>query len=175
MSDSYAAHYPNHHKVVPLGTNPRKKYLVLFLVIILAATAGIVYYAYTSGLLSENNPNIPRQVIARINLERQAGNLPPVVLSQDLTADAQKTSRIVRVSPMGYQSGTGPENAGINIFVIPKTTWALSGYDSQQQLFATLETDDALFRENILNPAYDSVGIGTSGDSYNYYIVTIWD
>jgi uncharacterized protein YkwD len=175
MSDSYAIRHYHRQAATPPGTNPKKKYLVLFLAILLALTAGLVYYAYTSGLLADDNPNIPRQMMSRINLERQAGNLPPVELSGSLTADAIKTSREVRISPMGYQSGSasGPAD-GTNIVVIPKVSWAVSGFDSQHQIFSTLENDDSRFRENIFNPAYDSVGIGVSSDSYNYYIVTTW-
>jgi uncharacterized protein YkwD len=175
MSDSYAIRRHHRQEVTPLGTNPRKKYLVLFLAILLGLTAGLVYYAYTSGFLAENNPTIPRQMMSRINLERQAGNLPPVELSGSLTADAVKTSNVIRVSPMGYQSGAAADPAeGTNVIVVPKVSWAVAGLDSQHRIFTALENDNSRFRENILNPAYDSVGIGVSSDSYNYYIVTIW-
>ncbi len=176
MSDSYATRHYHRQAVTPPGTNPRKKYLILLLAVIFTATVGMVYYAYTSGLLAEDNPNIPGQMVTRINSERQAGNLPPVELSERLTSDAIKTSRQVRVSPMGYRSGSAPVNgARTTILVVPKISWALSGYDSQQQLFSSLENDDALFRDTLLDPAYDSVGIGVTGDSYNYYIVTVWE
>ena len=176
MSGSYATRHYHRQAVTPPGTNPRKKYLVLFLAILLAVTAGLVYYAYTSGFLADENPHIPQQMITRINIERQANNLPPVELSESLTADAIKISREVRILPMGYQSGTASNHAeGTNIIVMPKVSWAISGLDSQQQEFTTLENDNTFFRENILNPSYDSVGIGVSGDSYNYYIVTLWD
>jgi uncharacterized protein YkwD len=175
MSDSYAIRRYHRQTVIPLGTNRRKKYLMLFLAMILAATVGIVFFAYTSGLLAEDNPQIPQQIIARINIVRQANDLPPVQLSQGLTKDAIKISRDVRVSPRGYLSGTGLKTGeAANIFVIPKISWAISGYDSQQQMFTTLENDNSLFRKNILDTAFDSVGIGVSGDAYNYYIVTIW-
>jgi hypothetical protein len=119
----------------------------VFLAIIVAATFGIVYYAYASGLLAEDNPQIPRQMITRINIEREANNLPPVQLSQDHTNDAIKVSRVARISPRGYLSDPGSTNAeDSDIFVIPKTTWAISGDDSQQQLFTSFENDDSLFR-----------------------------
>ena len=175
MSSGYAIRNYHRQAVTPPGMNPRKKYLVLFLMILITVTAGLVYYAYSSGVMADDNPHIPRQMITRINLERQAGNLPPVQLSESLTADAIKTSRDVRISPMGYQSGPASKREGTNIIIIPKVSWAVSGFDSQQQLFTALESDNSPFRGNIVNPAYDSVGIGVSGDSYNYYIVTNWD
>jgi hypothetical protein len=175
MSENYGIHHHHQKTLNPLGTNRRKKYLVLFLLILLAASAGVAYYAYTSGLLAEDNPHIPQQMVARINIERQAHNLPPVQLSQGLTNDAIKVSREVRISPRGYQSGIASKGAErADIFVVPKISWAISDYDSQQQMFTTLENDDPLFRENILDSAYTSVGVGVTGDSYNYYIVTIW-
>jgi hypothetical protein len=170
MSDSYALHRHHRKIITPLGTNRRKKYLVLFLAIILAATAGVVYYAYTSGFLAEDNPQIPGQMLTRINAERQENNLPPVQLSQSLTSDAITISREVRASPRVYLSGTGLKTAeGTNIFVVPKISWAISGFDSQQQMLATLETDDSSFRTNILDSAHGSVGVGVAGDSHNYY------
>ena len=175
MSSGYAIRNYHRQTVTPPGMNPRKKYLVLFLMILITVTAGLVYYAYSSGVMADDNPHIPRQMITRINLERQAGNLPPVQLSESLTADAIKTSRDVRISPMGYQSGPTSKREATNIIIIPKVSWAVSGFDSQQQLFTALESDNSPFRGNIVNPAYDSVGIGVSGDSYNYYIVTNWD
>jgi hypothetical protein len=176
MSDTYATRHYHRPSVTPPGTNPRKKYLIILLAVIFAATTGLVYYAYSSGLLAEDNPNVPGQVLTRINSERAASNLPPVGFSGKLAGDAIKISRQVRVSPMGYRSGSAPANgARTSVLVIPKISWALSGYDSQQQLFAGLENDDPLFRDAVLDPAYDSVGIGVTGDSYNYYIVTVWE
>jgi uncharacterized protein YkwD len=161
---------------MPPGTNRRKKYLVVFPVIIPAATAGVAYYAYSSGLSAEDNPHIPQQMVTRINIERQADNLPPVQLSPGLTNEAIKVSREVRISPLGYQPGIAAKGAeGADIFVVPKISWAISDYDSQQQLVGTLESDNHRFRENILDSAHKTVGVGVTGDSYNYYIVTIWD
>ncbi|MFA5266438.1 MAG: CAP domain-containing protein [Methanoregula sp.] len=175
MSDNYSINRYHHPAVTPPGTTPKKKYLVLFLVLILSAGVGIAYYAVSSGLLADDNPQISEQMIARINSEREADNLPPVHLSQGLTDDAIKTSRDVRISPVVYRSrtsSTGFERE--NIFVIPKISWAISRYDSQQQLFTALENENPGFYENIKNPDYGSVGIGVSGDSFNYYVVTSW-
>jgi uncharacterized protein YkwD len=175
MSDSYVLHRHHRKIITPPGTNRRKKYLVLFLVIILAAAVGAVWYAYTSGFLAEDNPQIPGQMLARINAERQENNLPPVQPGQSLTNDAITISREVRASPRAYLSGTGLKTAeGANIFVVPKISWAVSGFDSQQQMVASLENDDSSFRTNILDRAHGSVGVGVAGDSYNYYIVTVW-
>jgi uncharacterized protein YkwD len=175
MPDNYTINRYQHPAVTPLGTNPKKKSFVLFLVLILGAGAGIAYYVVSSGLLADDNPHISEQIIARINSEREADSLPPVRLSQSLTDDAIKTSRDVRISPVVYRSrtpSTGVE--GENIFVIPKITWVISGYDSQQLLFTSLENDNPVFSENIKNPDYGSVGIGVSGDSFNYYVVISW-
>jgi hypothetical protein len=176
MSDNYTTRGHYRYTITPLGVNRRKKYLVLFLVITLVATVGIIYQICTSGVLAENNLQVSQQMLTRINLARQANNLPPVSLSPKLTNDAIKISREVRISPRGYLSGKGQKSAGgTNIFVIPKMSWAISVYDYQQQIFDTLENNDNFFHNNILDRAFDSVGVGVTGDGYNYYIVTMWD
>jgi hypothetical protein len=176
MSDTITIRKYHRQAVTPLGTNRRKKYLVLFLAIIIAAVAGIAYHAWSSGILADENPRIPGQVLDRINLERQVNNLDPVQLSDSLTYDATRISREVRTSPLVYQSGNNPVSTGrTNIFVLPKISWAVPGYDSLQQVFVVLEGDDRAFIENIHDPSRRSIGIGVSGDSQNYYLVTTWE
>jgi hypothetical protein len=176
MSDTITIRKYSRQAVTPLGTNRRKKYLVFFLAIIIAAVAGITCHAWSSGILADENPRIPGQVLDRINLERQARNLDPVQLSDSLTYDATRISREVRTSPLVYQSGNNPASTRkTNIFVLPKISWAVPGYDSLQQVSAVQEGDDSAFLENIHDPAHRSVGIGVSGDSYNYYLVTTWE
>jgi hypothetical protein len=176
MSDTITIRKYHRQTITPLGTNRRKKYLVFFFAIIIAAIAGIAYHAYSSGILADENPRIPGQVLNRINFERQANNLNPVQLSDSLTYDATRISREVRTSPLVYQSGNNPVSSGrTNIFVLPKISWAVPGYDSLEQVFVVPKGDDSAFLENIRDPAHRSVGIGVSGDSYNYYLVTTWE
>jgi hypothetical protein len=176
MSDTITIQKYRRQAVTPLGTNRRKKYLVLFFALIIAAVAGMAYHAYSSGILADENPRIPVQVLDRINLERQANNLDPVRPSDSLTYDATRISREVRTSPLIYRSGDNPASPGrTNIFVLPKISWAVPGYDSLQQVFIIPESGESAFLENIRDPSHHSVGIGVSGDSYNYYLVTTWE
>ena len=176
MSDTITIRKYHRQAITPLGTNRRKKYLVFFFALIIAAVAGIAYHAYSSGIIADENPRIPGQVLDRINLERQANNLDPVQLSDSLTYDATRISREVRTSPLVYPSGNNPVSSGkTNIFVLPKISRAVPGYDFLQQVFVVAEGNDREFLENIRDPAHRSVGIGVSGDSYNYYLVTTWE
>lgn len=176
MSDTMMIRKYPRQAITPVGTNRRKKYLVVFFAIILAAAAGITYHAYSSGILADENPRIAGQVLDRINLEREVNRLDPVELSDRLTYDATRISREVRTSPLVYQSGNNPVRSGrADIRVLPKISWAVPGYDSLQQVFIVPEGDDSAFLENIRDPAHRSVGIAVSGDSYNYYLVTTWE
>jgi uncharacterized protein YkwD len=158
-----------------LGINRNKKYLKIFLVLLLAGAAVASYLVYSSGILADDNSRIPQQFVDRINLERQANNLPPVHLDAGLNNEATKKSQQIKISPMTSSlQSTEPGGAGNNVFVIPKISWAISGYDSQQQMFDTLENNDNTFRSNILNSNFKAIGVGVSGDGYNYYIATNW-
>jgi uncharacterized protein YkwD len=172
MSDTFSIqNYPrkNFH---PLGTSRKKKYLKFFLVVVLVAVAGTMYLAYTSGIFADANPEIPKQVLARVNLERQTNNLEPFQYSESLASSAMTRSQDVRISPLAYRSGAKSSD-GTNIFVVSKISWALSRLDSRQTIADTFENTDNTFRENVLNSGYHSMGIGVSSDAYNYYIVTM--
>lgn len=175
MSDNYAIRRYHRQTMPVLGINRKKKYLKLFLVMLLAGAAVAAYFVYTSGILADENPRIPQQFVDRINLERQANNLPPVHIDDSLNNLAVKMSREMKSSPLtnGLQPAaqSGPNT---NLFVIPKISWAISGYDTQQQMVDTLENSDNTFRSNLLNSNFKNVGVGVSGDGYNYYIVTTW-
>jgi uncharacterized protein YkwD len=176
MSDTYSLQRYHRQTPASLGTNRRKKYFRIFLVMLVVAVIAVFYLVYTSGLMAEDNPQIPQQMLSRINLERQANNLPLVQLSETLTQDAMKKSQEVKISPIAYQSGAGSRTAdATNVLIIPKISWAISSYDSRQQMFDSFEDNDNLFRKNILDRNYHSTGIGVTGDGYNYYIVTKWE
>jgi hypothetical protein len=175
MYDTYTIQKYPRQTVTPLGTNRRKKYLVLFLAFIIAAAAGIAYLVVSSGILSAENPRIPGEVLERINLERQAGSLDPVEPSDSLATEAARISREVRVSPLAYQSGNNPAVSGrTNIVVIPRIAFAIPGYDPYQQVFSPAGSSGNAFRDNALDPSSGFVGIAVSGDSNNYYLVTKW-
>jgi uncharacterized protein YkwD len=175
MSDSYAIRRYHRQTMPVLGVNRKKKYLKLFLMMLLAGVVIAAYFIYSSGVLADENPRIPHQFVDRINLERQANNLPPVQMDSHLNELAGKKSLEMKLSQI---SSTLQSNAqagsGTNLFAIPKISWAISGYDAREDMFDTLENTDNTFRENILNSNFRLVGIGVSSDGYNYYIATNW-
>jgi uncharacterized protein YkwD len=175
MSDNYAIRRYHRQTVPVLGVNRKKKYLKILLILILAGVAGTAYLVYSSGILADDNPHIPQQMITRINLERQANNLVPVQQDERLANLALGTSREVTISSLTYSKGTGASSGDTtNVFVIPKISWAISGYDAQQQMFDALENSDGTFRSNVLNGEYSRAGIGVTSDGYNYYIAVKW-
>jgi uncharacterized protein YkwD len=174
MSDDYAVRRYHRQSVAVLGINKRKKYLKVFLILLLAGAAAAVYVVYSSGILADDNPRVPQQLLTRINQERLADNLPAIGVSDYLSNQALATSREVKVSSLTYSTGTAASGDNTNVFVIPKVSWAISGYDAQQQLVYTLENEDSTFRDNIRNSQYRNIGIGVTGDGYNYYIAMKW-
>lgn len=177
MSDNYAIRRYHRQTMPVLGVNRNKKYLKLFLLLLLAGAAVVVYFVYSSGLLTDDNPRIAQQMVDRINLERQAAGLPPVHLDTSMSTSAMKTSQDVKFSQVttgSLQSAGQAGAASTNLFIIPKISWAISGYDAQQQMFDALENNDKSFRANILNGNFRLLGVGVSGDGYNYFITTKW-
>ena len=88
---------------------------------------------------------------------------------------ALATSREVKVSSLTYSKGTEAGSGDTtNVFVIPKISWAISGYDAQQQMFDALENNDNTFRTNVLDGGFSTAGIGVTSDGYNYYIAVKW-
>jgi uncharacterized protein YkwD len=170
MSATYTIrNYPQQH-VHPLGTTRKKKYLKLFLLAVLITVTGTAYLAYTSGIFADASPEIPPQMMTRINLERQSNDIQPLDLSVSLTSAALKKSQEVRATPMAYQSGSSSTD-GTSVFIVPKLSWAVSRFDSRQTIVDSFENTDAGFHKNVLNPQYHAIGIGVTSDSYNYYIV----
>lgn len=175
MSDTYAIRRYHRQTEPVLGVNRKKKYLRLLLFLILAGVAGTAYLVYSSGFLADDNPRIPQEMITRINLERQANDLAPVRMDDSLANLALATSREVKVSSLAWSKGTEAGNGDTtNVFVIPKISWAISGYDAQQQMFDALENHDNTFRSNVLDGGFSTTGIGVTSDGYNYYIAVKW-
>jgi len=175
MSDTYAIRRYHRQTVQVIGTSRKKKYLKLFLLLILAGVAGAAYLVCSSGILADENPRIPQQMMTRINLERQADGLAPVQKDDRLDNLAIARSREVKISSLTYSTATDAAAGGnTNVFVIPKISWAISGYDEQQQMFGTLENMDTSFHSNVLNGNYRNVGFGVTSDGYNYYIALKW-
>jgi uncharacterized protein YkwD len=173
MPAAYSIRNSPRQHVHPLGANRKKKYLKLFLAAVLIAVTGTAYLAYTSGIFTDASPEIPQQMMTRINLERQANDLQPFELSASLTSAALKKSQDVRASPMAYQPGSKSAD-GTSVFIVPRISWAISRLDSRQTIVDSLENTDAGFHTNVLNPQYHAIGISVTSDSYNYYIVTAW-
>lgn len=157
------------------GTGRKKKVLVLFLLLLCAGAACVISVVWNSGVLSDNNPVLAPQIAGQINRERQALNLPPVQVDDALTNLAVSKSREVKIAGNTYaQRAASDPGAGTSILIIPKITWALSDHSFRQQFANPADNSGASLRANMANPVYRSVGIGVSGDGYNYYIVTIW-
>jgi hypothetical protein len=173
MSDTYTVRRYQRDTIHPLGLNRKKKYLKVFLVALLISVAGVAYLAYTSGIFADANPEIPRQLITRINLERQTNDLQPLELSASLAGASLKKSQDVRISPMAYSSGSTNTDE-TSVFIVPKLSWAVSRLDSRQSIADIFENTDANFRMNVLDQQYHAIGIGVTSDSYNYYIVTMF-
>jgi hypothetical protein len=173
MSDNYAIKRYHRQTVSVVGISGKKKFLGVFILLLLAGAAGMAYVLYSSGILADDNPNIAPRLAGRINLERHANNLPPLQVDSALSNIADSKSKEVKISPLNYGQGsnTHPDET-ITVFIIPKVTWALSGNDFQQQIADSLE--NSAFRKNVLNPQYRTIGIGVTSDSYNYFIVTKW-
>jgi len=175
MSDNYAIRRYHRQTMTVIGTSRKKKYLKIFLVLLLAGVAGAAYLVCSSGILADEIPRIPQEMITRINLERQADNLASVQMDDQLENLALAKSRKVKISSLTYSTAPDATTGdNTNVFVIPKISWALSGYDEQQQMFDALENNDNSFRTNVLNGNYRNVGIGVTGDGYNYYIAMKW-
>jgi hypothetical protein len=173
MSDHTPAS-SHHKKIHVLGTSRKKKYLRILLLILLAAFVAIGYFAISSGILADENPEIPRHLISRINDERLARDLPPVQLSSTLSQDALVASQEIRVSPRAYVSGSKVSEKGTDVFIYPKISWAMAGIGLEPMLFDAWKTNDAGFAADVLDKEAREVGIGISSDGYNYYIVTKW-
>jgi len=175
MSDHYAIRRYHRQTMPVLGANRKKKYMKLLLVLLIAGVAGAAYLVSSSGILADGSSRIPEQMISRINLERQANNLAPVQLDDALAGRALATSREMKMSSLAHAPvGDSSADDATNMFVIPKISWAISGYDTQQQMFEALANDDPSFRASVLNGGYTNAGIGVTSDSYNYYIVVKW-
>jgi uncharacterized protein YkwD len=173
MSDNYAIRRYHRQTMTVTGTSRKKKYLRIFLILLLAGVIGAVYLVCSSGILADENPRIPQHMITRINLERQANSLAPVRMDDYLANLALAKGREVKISSQTYLRDAAAGN-NENVFVIPKISWALSGYDEQQQMFDALENNDNSFRTNVLNGNFRNLGIGVTSDGYNYYIAMKW-
>jgi hypothetical protein len=173
MSDHTPAS-SHHKKIHVLGTSRKKKYLKGMLIVLLAVFVAIGYFAISSGILADENPEIPRHLITRINDERLAQNLPPVQVSGTLSQDALVSSQEIRVSPRAYVSGSKVSDRGTDVLIYPKISWAMAGIGLEPMLFEAWKTSDAGFAADILNKDFRDVGIGISSDGYNYYVVTKW-
>ena len=174
MSESYQTNRYQSKNVTAVGTSPKKIYLVFFALILLAGSAGIAYVVHTSGILLENNPAILPELASRINLERATHDLPPVEVDPGLSDLAQKKSQEVKLSTLNYGQGVTTDPDGTtNILIVPKVSWALSATDLRQ-VSGSVGISDPAFLENVRDQKFHRVGIGVSGDSYNYYIVTHW-
>jgi hypothetical protein len=173
MADNYANKRYRRQTVSVVGIHKKKKFLVIFAILLLFTVVGLAYVIDSSGVLAEDNPKISSQLALRINQERHLNNLQPVLVDTSLSSIAFAKSRELKISWQNYGQGsdTNPDNT-TNVFIIPKMTWALSGNDFQQQV-ADLPENSA-FRKNIMNPENRAVGIGVTSDSYNYFIVVKW-
>jgi len=174
MSFEYPENIPARKKIHSFENRKRKNSRI-FIFMILACITGIACLISGSGIWQDQNPQIPQKMLARINLERTANNLPVIQWNDNLASDATTASREIMVSRSPSAGLTDSSPLRENVFVIPKIDWLFASFDSQGQLLDALENADPSFREYILNPEYHSVGIGLASDMYNYHIVTCWE
>jgi uncharacterized protein YkwD len=175
MSDITPVSHGQRKKIHVLGTSRKKKYFTVLVIVLLAALAGVGYCAVTSGILAEENPAIPLHIITRINNERIAHNLPPVQVDDNLVEQAKRTSREILISRIAYNSQSSlRSDRGTDSVIYPKISWAVSTVHLEPPLFDSWIGSDKNFQSDILNKEYKKIGIGMSGDSYNYFIVTKW-
>jgi uncharacterized protein YkwD len=176
MSDNSSAVHYHKKNVRVLGASRKIKYLKLMFVVLLAALAVIAYFAMTSGILSDENPAIPQHLLIRINSERLLHNLPPVQADSNLAQQAERKSQEIRISQMAYNSPSGLQSDhNTNGIVYPKISWAVANINLEPPLFDIWIAGDAGFQSDIVNKEYTKIGIGSSSDGYNYYIVTKWE
>ncbi len=175
MSDHTPASHHNRKKVHVLGTCRKKKYLKILIILLVAAAVAVGWYIVTSGILADENPEISRHLITRINNERLAHNLPPVQESSTLAHQALLISQEIRVSPTAYNSWSNtPSEPGTDYYIYPKLSWALSGISLEPMLFDAWQTTDTGFTTSILDKDTREVGIGITSEGYNYVVVTRW-
>jgi uncharacterized protein YkwD len=175
MSDGFMLRRYHRQTTLVPETGRKRTYTLVILSLFIAGITGTVFLLAGSGILSDENPELSNGMLARINLEREANNLSPVRMDEDLKAQAIAISREVRtvsITPSTV-SGTAVPDA-TNVFVMPKITWMVSGYDSQQAILDMLENRDPLFRNNILNSDYRDVGIAITSDGFHYFIAVNW-
>jgi uncharacterized protein YkwD len=175
MSDNFALRR-YHRQTLPLPAGAGKpRYLKFGLaILLLAGICGAGYLAWSSVFLAGNTDGVAREIVSRINLEREANNIEPVRVDERLNGLALSDSREVVGSVPVYSASAG-STSSVNLFVIPKISWILSGYDTRQQLLDMLENTDPAFRNNILDSDHRNIGIGVSSDGYHYYIAVRWE
>jgi hypothetical protein len=172
MSCEYLENITTQKKDLPFRNRKGQILRPLFFVL-LAIFLGIVCLVSGSGIWQDQNHQIPQKLLARINLERTANNLPSLQWNDNLASGATSMSQEIRLSRGNSAGATGIYPLRENVFVIPKIDWALASFDSQGQLLDSLENTDPVFHEYTLNPVYRSTGIGLTSDTYNYYIVAL--
>ena len=175
MSDHTPASHHHQKKLHVLGVSRKKKYLKVLIIILCAVVAALAWFTLSLGILADENPEIPRHMIAWINTERAASSLPPVIISETLAHEALLASQEIRVSRTSYTSWQKtPADQETNVFIYPKLSWAMSGIGLEPMLFDAWRTSDSGSVSPVLDKDARDVGIGVSSDGYNYYIVTKW-
>ena len=175
MSDHSPAFHHHQKKIHVLGVSRKKIYLKVLIVILCAVFAVLAWFTISSGFLANENPEIPRHLVAWINTERAASSLPPVTLSDTLAHEALLASQEIRASRTSYTSWQKtPADQDTDFFIYPKLSWAISGIRLEPMLFDAWRTNEPGSVSHILDKDARDIGIGVSSDGYNYYIVTKW-
>jgi hypothetical protein len=175
MSDHTPASHHHQKKTYVLGVSRKKKYLKVLIIILCAVFAALAWFTLSSGILADENPEIPRHLVAWINTERAASSLPAVTISDTLAHEALLASQEIRVSRTSYTTWQKtPADQDTDVFIYPKLSWAMSGVRLEPMLFDAWRTSVPGSVSPILDKDTRDVGIGVSSDGYNYYIVTKW-
>jgi uncharacterized protein YkwD len=106
MSCEYLENVATRKKNLPFWN--RKGQNLRFLVfVLLAIFLGIVCLVSGSGIWQDQNHQIPQKLLARINLERTANNLPSVQWDDNLAYGAKLTSQEILLSRGTSAGATG--------------------------------------------------------------------
>ena len=174
MSDNYTIHH-RRKTARSFGTARKMKYVKISTIILLCVFAIGGYLVFSSGVLSENGPEISGQMMNRINTERAAAHLPQVKWDAGLSNQAGSRSTQMKVAPRAFSSSSPAESPDAeDTYMYPKLSYVLSAFSLEAPVYEKWNTEDSRFHKNLMNPDFRNIGIGIDSDGYNYYMVALW-
>ena len=174
MSDNYSSTHYRKQETQSFGTGRKMKYFKITVVVVLIGLIAIGYLLANSGIFTDNSGAITGQIMTKINAERNAANLPPLIWDTNLANRALTQSSQMRVSPLAQASHTTDGSLSEDAFVYSRVSLALSTFSLEQPLFDSWDSTRDAFHKDALNPDFKNVGLGIDSDGYNYYVVAVW-